>query len=277
MPNDAILRKLGRSGGSPSAAPKDLRRARAVFMTRKDEALFSEALREKFPTIGFLDGLFADAPVGPVRDSLGDCTHWAGAVIVAPDAPGWSPDLNPDPGATREHRVRNLPARRLAFFRSRWLWRMHRGYENRDWAWDPPTLECGRVATDFPDGDPNAQRIKDFFVEVWRVTRKLSTNRLKIGHELTNKLMGGGPVLMKSQPGSDYWAGFHALEWCSQRPRRMLGGRYRPCDDWAPPDSTWYRKLVRAVEERYGTDFGNPPEEEPGSSRTPTFSPVHFH
>jgi hypothetical protein len=237
--------------------------SRSLYFTAKDEAIFSEALREIFPTIGFLDGLSINAPLRPACASLADCVARTGHVIIAPDDPDWVPEIDANPELLHEGRIRNLPVRSLGFSRSRWIWRYGHQSGPWRWAWDPPTLQDGDidrvVARRGLESDPRVQFSRD----VSRVLRKLSTNRLKCGHELTNKLMGDEVVLMKSRRGGATWAGFHALDWCRQRPRRMLGGLFRPCDDWEPPKSKWYRRLVSKVEERYGADFGIPPDDEP--------------
>ena len=237
--------------------------ARPLYFTAKDEAIFSEALREIFPTIGFLDGVAINEPVRPACASLADCVARSGHMISAPDDSDWVPEIDANPKLIQKKRIRNMPVRSLDFSPSRWIWRHGHLSGPWRWAWDPPTLEDGDiyllVARRGSESHPGVQ----FSRGVSRVLRKLSTNRLKCGHELTNKLMGDEVVLMKSRRGGLNWAGFHALDWCRQRPRRMLGGLFRPCDDWEPPKSKWYRRLVSKVEERYGADFGIPPEDEP--------------
>ena len=49
------------------------------------------------------------------------------------------------------------------------------------------------------------------------------------------------------------------MTWAQAAPRRMLEGRFRPCDDWAPKKSAWYRDLEERVKAKYGPGFGDEP------------------
>lgn len=242
-----------------------LRYQRLVIMTRKDDAIFSEALRARFPSVVFLEGGAWFDPAPPVRASIADCLSGE-ALAEVPYGQDWQPSTEPYPGAPGRYRLGSSSGRSLRFVLSRWVWRG--GYtpaDNDRFAFDFPTLGLGWLYVQGSIEDLRDETAPVFHQAVWRIIKRISTNRLKTGSALTNELTFGSDRMLTSEVAEHpYWAGHHALEWCAAGgPRRMLDGGYRPCDDWAPPQNRWYQALRRKVEERYGPDFGNPPLEPP--------------
>jgi hypothetical protein len=151
------------------------------------------------------------------------------------------------------------PERNLWFIPSEWDWGPR--HILAKWAWDPPTLSEGWIWGGFWPEDKNQIA---FIRRVWRIIERISTNRYNAGHPLGNAMMNGDEALMAESKGGLTWIGHHALEWSRDGgPRRMLDGKFRPCDDWMPPQDEWYQSLRRAVFDRYGPEFGRPPAEPP--------------
>jgi hypothetical protein len=217
------------------------KRQRELVMTRMDEAILSEALRDTYPVVEFLDGEAR-------RESLADCRLTTVKIRVRePDSvSGW-----------------------LEFGRSRWLWDLRRlGVEPRQLSFDAPMLMSGDIFAGWDERNPADAFVPELQRKTWRIIARIATNQLKGGTVLSNILEWGSDVVTtadaRRQNPWSVWAGHHALEWCAAGgPRRMLDGVFRPCDDWAPPQGAWYQGLRRRVEERYGPDFGLPPAEPP--------------
>jgi hypothetical protein len=226
----------------PAILPRWQMRERQVLMTRMDEAIFSEALRDAVPAIRIREDIETPTPGSVNRDSVAACT----SCIVHVDAGG--------DGA---------PLGSLLVLRSRWVF----AYPHIDasrLAYDLPTLASGTISTTWDANDPADLQKPKLQRTVWRLLERIATNRLKLGTPHTNTLIRGNDRLTMAEAapknGWGLWAGHHALEWCAAGGvRRMLDGGCRPCDDWWPPQNAWYRALRRRVEERYGPDFGLPP------------------
>jgi hypothetical protein len=238
-------------------------RGRWVLLTRRDEAILSEALRSVFPSMVVMDHDQWFDPKPAVRASLAECQQ-SGAVEV-PYSRDWRPVAVPNGTVSGWYRLANPCVRRLRYAPSRWLWKA--AYTSRDdarFAFDFPTLQSGTVAAFWDEEDPQEEG-GAFQQVVWRLLARVTTSRLKTGTPLSNELMRGSDrLLMAEADRQDVWAGHHALEWCAAGgSRRMLDGCFRPCDDWAPPTDRWYVTLRRKVEARYGPDFGDPPAEPP--------------
>jgi hypothetical protein len=71
-----------------------------------------------------------------------------------------------------------------------------------------------------------------FLARVWRVSEKISTNKVREIDEDTGRTIW--PRI------SGLWCGFDALRWCRESENRVLNWRYRPIDDWEMPDSPYY-------------------------------------
>jgi hypothetical protein len=124
-------------------------------------------------------------------------------------------------------------------------------------------LEAGDIARVWSPDLPEHEIVPSFLRQVWKLIGKMSTSRVRPGHPKTDQMFGeaGGGTSQAPAFKSLTWCGHHALEWCKAGgARRMLDGWYRPCDDWEVPKNAWYQRLKAMVEERYGRDFGNPPE-----------------
>jgi hypothetical protein len=224
--------------------PRWRKPSREIAMTRMDEAIFSLALGEEFPGITFED-IEPSVRAAPIlRDSIADCNSPVvrGEVPAPPRSPtGW-----------------------FQINRSSWRWVFGRTVgDNARFAFDPPTLTGGWIATGWDLNDPAHRAMPAFQRKVWRIVERLTTNRLKTGTPRSNTLEWGSDIVTMAEAKRQnlllVWAGHHALEWCAAGgARRMLVGAFRPCDDWAPPQDPWYLRLRRRVEERYGTDFGLP-------------------
>ena len=65
---------------------------------------------------------------------------------------------------------------------------------------------------------------KAFLSKVMRLLGKVATNKLAIFAPDSRTR------LIPAKPGY-VWAGYHAIEWCRQDPRRRLGGAYRPLEE----------------------------------------------
>jgi hypothetical protein len=228
---------------------------RETLMTRMDEAIFSLALRDEIPHICFIDDAEPDGTGNCVCETIADCKGFRARaeVVASNDAAGTG----------------NAPAPlgRFVFERSHWSWHVGRApiADDKRWAFDPPILTSGRIWASWDANDPADAAKPVFQRKVWRILACVTTNRLKMSTPLSAKLQWGSDVMTmadaKRQGRLATWAGHHALAWCAAGgPRRMLDGALRPCDDWAPPQDAWYQRLRRQAEERYGADFGLPPE-----------------
>jgi hypothetical protein len=233
--------------------------ARETLLTRMDEAIFSLALHDEIPDIRFVDDVEPQGAETGCRETIADCDGYRVHVEVVPSGD--------------EARVGDTyaPLGWFAVDRSHWSW--HIGAKpiigDKCWAFDPPILSSGRVWTSWDVNDPADAAKPAFQRKVWRILGRITTNRLKSGTPLSNTLEWGSDFMTmahaKRQGGLMVWAGHHALEWCAAGgPRRMLDGAFRPCDDWSPPADPWYQGLRRRAEERYGPQFGLPPEKELG-------------
>lgn len=219
------------------------------MFSRVDEAIFSEALRQAYPHATFVDQDLS--PAVTFHPSIVDCSEHRMVGILAPEEEGWVPSVRPHPGGVR---IFSHPERHLSFDRSEWDWGPE--FIQAKWAWDPPTLSRGRITGGYW---PEEKDQLAFIRATWRLIERVATNRVKKGHPLGNEMMCGDRLLMEDMKGGFTWAGHHALEWCTEQPRRMLDGRIRPCDDWKPPDDPWYRALREKVLAKYGPELGRAP------------------
>lgn len=213
---------------------------RYVLFSPKDEAMFSEALRQAFPTVKYVirSGGVAPPSCLDAFDSLMDVTApWL--YIVVPSSLDWQPI----PGFDSEGRwieFKNIPRHsHLTYYRPQW-------YE-------------GEIFGSYEPWNPEHEAFLNLVRTVWRIIERLATNRYKHGHPLGNKLMGREVQLMKDAWVGRIWLGHCALEWCNADPSRMLAGAYRACDDWQVPQTRWYQALRAQVDERFGLTFDDRP------------------
>ena len=88
---------------------------------------------------------------------------------------------------------------------------------------------AGRLSSSYRRDDADDK----FFVnKLYRTMKKVTTNWLRAETPSAGVVYGEGP--------GEYWAGHDALRWCSEKPRRMLDGTFRPASDWVFPDLPWY-------------------------------------
>jgi hypothetical protein len=229
-------------------------------LSRVDEAVLTEALRREFPETVYLDREAWEGSDVPICNSLVECTEHRQIRIFAPDPsePAWEPHSKPSlwPGLSW---LANPPERNLWFIPSKWDWGPR--YIQAKWAWDPPTLSEGWIWGGFWPEEKNQIA---FIRRVWRIIERIATNRCKAGHPVGNAMMNSDRILTSQVKGCFDWIGHHALEWSHDGgPRRMLDGKFRPCDDWMPPQDEWYQSLRREVIDRYGAELGRPPSEPP--------------
>lgn len=205
------------------------KRVREVILNERDEAIFTLALKQKFPDITFTahhhDMYGGDRPCTSIATS-------DSIVVWACIGRQWSPDLY------------------LHIVRSRWTWGMT-GVDSSRWAWDPPTLERGSIGSSYMPGDEVARR---FIQTVWRIIARIATNRTQSGSALVRQLNDMDHLTMADPAGDDMsWCGHQALVWCREgSERRMLYGVARPRDDWEIPKDRWYQDLMRRAMDTEG-------------------------
>jgi len=231
---------------------------RFILFTAKDEAIFSEALRDRYPTVRFVEWSGGARPPRHIEamESLVDLSGGY-AYIVVPNSMDWQPISDIDPADGHWRGFGNLPRiGNLRYARSAWDWAF---FGSPRISYDAPTLNPGDIQGAYQPGDPQHKTFLVLVHQIWKIIERLATNRYKHGHPLGNELSGGDSLLMKDAKPGYAWVGHHALEWSRAQPRRMLAGSWRACDDWHVPQNEWYLSLRRRVEEKYGPDIGSPP------------------
>lgn len=202
--------------------------------------MFSEALRQAFPTVKYV--IHSGGVTPPVCldafdslvDAIAPCLY-----IVVPSTRDW----RPIPGFDTD---------------GRWI-----GFENiprhGHLTYDRPQWYEGEIFGSYEPWNPEHKVFLNLVRTVWKIIERLATNRYKHGHPLGNKLMGREVQLMKDAWAGHTWLGHCALEWCKADPSRMLAGAHRACDDWRVPQTQWYQALRAKVDERLGPDFDDTP------------------
>lgn len=249
-------------------------KCREFVFTRKDDAIFESALREKFPDVVLY--LEHPGPVGVFEQihDLSGGNRMGSRWFVIPDRRPWVPLVEIISQSTYPRlrkRLRNLPARWLVFSRSHWVW-PSQWLIGRPTSFDWPYLGHGAMFGQIWDLDPNVEQVRSFYRTVWRIVSRIATDRAKHGTRMMNELNGGDYKRMAELERRRAWMGHCALEWSrAGGDRRMLDSFYRPADDWEVPNDPWYRRLKAEVEAKYGVDFGLPPSERPddGEHSTP--------
>jgi hypothetical protein len=247
----------GERQSGPGAWRRTLFKQRFILFTHKDEAMFSEALCDRYPSTVFVVDRTVSEPeeLEPKRalpDLDGDR-----ALIVVPPSSEWRPEIHFSNRTATQWIISNLPKHSVfGYSRSKWDWAF---FGSPRISYDPPTLNPGDIRGAYQPADAGHKEFLSLVRHVWKIIEGLATSRYKHGHPLGNELSGGDFLLMKDAKPGYAWLGHHALEWCQSQPRRMLGGSWRACDDWEVPQNDWYQSLRRRVEEKYGPDIGNPP------------------
>jgi len=218
-----------------------------------DDAMFSLALRDRYPHVRFASGVNAYPTEALLEGpTIAECDSSVARIHFPP--PDWSAEFEAVGADGRGFVLRNPPMPLFLFARSKWFW----GYaaaRDAKWAFSLPTLEHGHITCAY-EADSAAQ--KALVRAVWRLLERATTNRLA-GVQPKSE----GPHPMADLKGDMRWAGHHALEWCAAEPDRMLDGCRRPADDWRFPSDPWLLDLRRRVAERWGPDYGAPPQEAP--------------
>jgi hypothetical protein len=234
---------------------------RMIVFLRKDEAIFSEALRESFPHVMFLSDFWdGEKPYGSLFQ-----VPTIIASILFPEDGDWRPMPAFDPETGERNGYVGLDDNRsLQFLRGGWdgVGDFHRPGRAR-LAYDPPTPMLGNIQGSYSVLDPGSATFLSITRKVWKIIGRIATNRVKFGHPLGNVLEGREYQPMADAKGHTEWFGHSALEWCRdgirRGERRMLCGNRRPADDWELPIDSWYQSLRRRVEDRYGHALDDPP------------------
>lgn len=217
---------------------RTLFKRRFLVFSRKDEAILSVALHERYPAVRFLRGCTGgeDSRNQRAQSSLPGVSNSQAEIVLTWD----------DQSGRERHQ-------RFVYNRSMWDWACLPAM-----AYDPPTLNAGDIYASYEPESPDHKEHLRIVAQVWKIIERLATNRYKSGHPLGNELSGGDFLLMKNAPAGIAWLGHSALEWCRHNPRRMLNGSWRPCDDWQVPENEWYQAMRRKAVEKYGADLDAP-------------------
>jgi len=218
-----------------SAHQRTLFKRRFLVFSPTDEAIFSEALHERYRAVEFVrrssdEDLPGSLPQGSLLDVSGSYIE----IIVTSD----------DQRSGQGYR------QRFIYNRSVWDWACLPAM-----AYDPPTLNAGEIYASYEPESPDYRDRLRIISQIWKLIERLATNRYKSGHPLGNELSGGDFLLMKNAPAGIAWLGHGALEWCQKNPRRMLNGSWRACDDWRVPQNDWYRAMHRRALKKYCDDL----------------------
>lgn len=130
-------------------------------------------------------------------------------------------------------------------WRSLWI---YGGRHSEKWSLSLPTLEPGSIRVTYMKDDELAHAATK---RVWKAINRVGTKRV------THRYPRPGEESDR-EIGSDKVYGFHALEWCSRDPDRVLNGRIRPIGDFRAPQISWYRELREEVIRRYGDTLDDP-------------------
>lgn len=216
-----------------------------------DDAMLSFALREAFPGVVFIrGGIFFEAPELPAAATIPECSQTL--VDIWFPWKGWKPIFFPRQEYPDRYEIINPPDLYLHYNRTQWFFESPVG--PRKWSFELPVPEKGSISTGRWTWEVEE---KEFRSTIVKIIGRLTTNRLKDWFEREES------VSMKDAPRRNTWAGYHVLKWCREGPRRMIDGRFRPCDDWRPKYSPWYRKIEEKVVERFGEEYGGPRRFEP--------------
>lgn len=219
---------------------------RYCVMDDFDDAMFSFALRETYPDVVFIrGGILFESPDYGAAETIPECSQ-SGVDIWFPRK-GWEPIFFPHPEYPDRYEVINPPQLYLHYNRTHWFFESAVG--ERKWVFSLPMPEQGRISSGRWIWDDEK---KEFRSAIIRIIGRLTTNRLKDWFERNQA------VSVKNARRRNTWAGYHVLDWCRGGPRRMIDGRFRPCDDWQPKYSSWYRRIREKVVERFGDEYGGP-------------------
>ena len=228
---------------------------RRIIMDHFDEAMLTFALRDAFPSLRIVTEIhYLHTPHLDERPHLAQ-PHYgedraANLSLLFPEEP-WTPHVLQDLPESRLYFLANTPQHSIWYRRGGWNWGTTYGEEPK-WAYSLPTPTWGDFIIEYDRQDDSDRA---FVRDVWRIMRRITTNRLK------SELPHLGVVYCADSRGRE-WVGHHVLEWCGQVYDRMIDGRLRPIDGWTPPDTPWHRDLRARIVEKFGANFGVPEEPE---------------
>jgi hypothetical protein len=206
----------------------------------------TRGLKETFPDLVFIENANRwDYDNLPFIDGLQNAD--GGGVFGRLPPPDWL--ARRERGAAVDWSwLRDLPWG-FRYLPSMWNWRVGGGR----WAFEAPTLEHGSLQAAYKKGDTDEKRFVD---KLFRVLGKVTTNWLHMDV----------PAEWAGNVKAETWAGFDALRWCAERPRRRLDGIFKPATDWSfPDDHRWYQGL--------GSDRGIASRLPPGERGEPPLPP----
>lgn len=193
---------------------------RQTFFTLVDEANLSAALKQKFPSIRFVDPRLWSRKEIVYIDGIQFGTSHEVRMFIPHD--GWEPtfrELEYHPG---KFGVANYPEEWMRFYRSGIK------FMGRDPIKDgaPPVLSQGCIQVGKSDVMTAAE--KSLRNKVWRIMSKISTPRLKVRRDWR----GDDPWIPIG--GQIDCAGLDAVRWALEDESRMFktGFYFRPADDF---------------------------------------------
>jgi len=212
-------------------------RGKEIAFMPEDEEAYCELLRQKAPSIRFIDDLnYKEVAASSVPGHLANRTVAAcGLVVIILFAPSddWQPEYRQVDTPLGQRWSLRHPSR----LHGRW-WRTRPNAHSRaepaayKGPRNPPGLGPARLYFSGQKDDPEHVRLAG---ELIRLVSRVATNKLLFVR--TERTEPPVPVLR----GGMTWAGFHAIEWAKQSPDRILGWTraeahsygYRPLNDHA--------------------------------------------
>lgn len=211
-----------------------------------DDAMFSIALKDRFPNVMFLSKIgLLDTPSLENHETIPECDQTFVNIWFPRD--GWKPLFFPHPDYPDRLDVINPPDLFLTYYRTRWFFGVPQG--ERQWAFSLPMPESGKLSSGRWEWDRDQ---KEFRSTVIKLLGHLSNNRLKDWFQRDD-------FVPKSEAKRrNTWVGQNVMSWCSDEPRRAIDSMFRPPDDWDRKESLWYRGLKKRVIDRFGENYGGP-------------------
>jgi len=166
------------TGGGNRNSVRTLFKRRRVLFSAKDEAMFSEALRERYPAVQFLRRFPGQDPLSAIpQPLLLDIADQYVEILLELPGDAQAEDTMYASNGRRRHRVRQHLT--LLYDRSTWDWARlpHMSY-------DPPTLNVGEISGSYEPENPDHAILRKIFHQIWKIIEQLATNRYKSGHLL---------------------------------------------------------------------------------------------
>ncbi|MET4697694.1 hypothetical protein ABIE65_000705 [Constrictibacter sp. MBR-5] len=182
-------------------------RSRHVLAFSADESAISLEIRKNFAQSLFVrDEDSAELPLqtqGSLADSDDLITH-----IWLPSH-DWQPKL----GGTSAKPFILPPPIQAYYVRGRW----HHSADPAEAHYELPYPEAGSFNASYTQDQPEQRR---FIGQLWRLIARCTSNRMYTVDPLTLQPTGYRPNLV--------WVGHHAIRWCMENDRRVLGRILRP-------------------------------------------------